>query len=476
MTSVSPAVSSTADREFAGRQAPWSNEAEQAVLGAMLLDQDAALKAAELLDDTMFYREGHRLLYRAMVSLTERGDVIDPVTLREELSRRGDLDRAGGLEYVATLIDVVPTAANVDYHAKIVRDKAVLRRLVEAATGIVQDVYEGHGSASEVLDSAEQRVFQVVQFRKAEEFVRIKELIWPTMERIEKLHGKGTALTGVPSGFPDLDEKTAGFQKSDLIILAARPSMGKTAFALNVVQHAAIQSQMKVAFFSLEMSKDQLVQRLLCAEGYVDAHRLRIGQLHDEDYVKLARAAGFLSTAQIWIDDSAALSPLAVRSKARRLKAEHDIDLIVVDYLQLMQGPAEIENRTQEISYISRSLKGLAKELDVPVIALSQLSRAPEQRGGEHRRPQLADLRESGAIEQDADVVLFIYREEMYTIPTPEGKKLDKDGNDIERKAEVIIGKQRNGPTGTISLNFEKRFTRFVNPTTRQAPPEAVGG
>ena len=478
MTSASPAVSSTAERssEFAGRQAPWSNEAEQAVLGAMLLDQDAALKTAEILDDTMFYRESHRLLFRAMIALTERADVIDPVTLRDELARRGDLDRAGGMEYVAALIDVVPTAANVDYHAKIVRDKAVLRRLVEAATSIIQEVYEGHGTAIELLDSAEQRVFQVVQFRRAEEFIRIKELIWPTMERIEKLHGKGSAITGVPSGFPDLDEKTAGFQKSDLVILAARPSMGKTTFALNVVQHAAILHNAKVAVFSLEMSKDQVVQRLLCAEGYVDAHRLRTGQLHDEDYVKLARAAGFLSTAQIWIDDSAALSPLAVRSKARRLKAEQDIDLVVVDYLQLMQGPAEIENRTQEISYISRSLKALAKELEVPVLALSQLSRAPEQRGGEHRRPQLSDLRESGAIEQDADVVLFIYREEMYVTATPDGKKLDKDGNDIERKAELIIGKQRNGPTGTVSLTFEKRYTRFGSPTARQAPTEAVGG
>src|SRR5213594_2501310 len=250
MTSVSPAASSTADRAFVGRQAPWSNEAEQAVLGAMLLDQDAALKAAELLDDTRFYREAHRLLFRAMVALTERGDVIDPVTLRDELSRRGDLDRAGGMEYIATLIDVVPTAANVDYHAKIVRDKAVLRRLVEAATGIIQDVYEGHAAAGEVLDNAEHRVFQVAQFRRAEEFIRIKELIWPTMERIEQLQGKAGAVTGVASGFKDLDQITAGFQRSDLIILAARPSMGKTALALNIVQHAAIEHNTPIAIFS----------------------------------------------------------------------------------------------------------------------------------------------------------------------------------------------------------------------------------
>src|SRR6266571_3533719 len=461
MTSVSPLGSSTTERAsaYAGRQTPWSNEAEQAVLGAMVLDQDAALKAAEILDDTMFYKESHRLLFRSMLSLTERGDVIDPVTLRDELSRRGDLDRAGGMEYIATLIDVVPTAANVDYHAKIVRDKAVLRRLVDAATGIIQDIYEGHGTAGEVLDNAEHRVFQVAQFRRAEEFIRIKELIWPTMERIEQLQSGAGALTGVPSGFVDLDRYTAGFQRSDLIILAARPSMGKTALALNIVQHAAIEHNTRVAFFSLEMSKDQLVQRL------------RRGQLRDDDYPKLARAAGLLGTAPIWIDDSASLTPLAMRSKARRLKAEHDIALVIVDYLQLMQGPGDVENRQQEISYISRSLKALAKELDVPVVAISQLSRAPEQRGGEHRRPQLSDLRESGAIEQDADVVCFIYRQEFYDGPVD-----PKTNENIEGLAELIVGKQRNGPTGSVKLVFKKEYTRFDNYSPREAPPEAGRG
>ena len=452
MTSVSPLASSTTDRasEYAGRQTPWSNEAEQAVLGAMLLDQDAALKAAEILDDTMFYKESHRLLFRSMLSLTERGDVIDPVTLRDEISRRGDLDRAGGMEYIAALIDVVPTAANVDYHSRIVRDKAVLRRLAEAATGIIQDIYDGHGTAGEVLDNAEHRVFQVAQFRRAEEFIRIKELIWPTMERIEQIQSGAGALTGVPSGFVDLDRYTAGFQRSDLIILAARPSMGKTALALNIVQHAAIEHNTRVAFFSLEMSKDQLVQRLLCSEGLVDAQRLRRGQLRDDDYPKLARAAGLLGTAPIWIDDSAALTPLAMRSKARRLKAEHDIALVIVDYLQLMQGPGDVENRQQEISYISRSLKALAKELQVPVLALSQLSRAVETRGG-NKRPLLSDLRESGAIEQDADVVLFVYRPEVY----------ETDPSKMDGKAEIIIAKQRNGPTGSVDLAFLKECTRF---------------
>src|SRR5256886_2396907 len=362
MTSASPAVSS-AERhpELAGRQIPWSNEAEQAVLGAMLLDQDAALKAAEVLDDAMFYREGHRLLFRAMVALTERGDVIDPVTLRDELMRRGDLDRAGGMEYLGGLIDVVPTAANVDYHARIVRDKAVLRRLIEAATSIIQDAYDGRTLSAEVLDNAEHRVFQVAQLRRTEEFIRLKELIWPTMERIEQLHTNQGALTGVASGFLDLDKLTAGFQRGDLVIIAARPSMGKTAFALNVVQHAAIEHTVRVAVFSLEMSKEQLVQRLLCSEGLVDAQRLRRGQLRDDDYPKLARAAGLLGTAPLWIDDSAMLTPLAMPSQAPRLKAEHDIGMVIVDYLQMMQGPSDSDSRQHEISFISPSRTALAK-------------------------------------------------------------------------------------------------------------------
>lgn len=466
MTSVSPAVSST-EREYVGRQAPWSNEAEQAVLGAMMLDQDAALKATELLDDTMFYREGHRLLFRAMVALTERGDVIDPVTLRDELVKRGDLDRVGGMEYIGTLIDVVPTAANLDYHARIVRDKALLRRLIEAATGIIQDIYEGRGSSGEILDNAEHRVFQVAKLRRGEEFTRLKELIWPTMERIEQLQSGHGAVTGVPTGFVDLDRLTAGFQRADLIIVAGRPSMGKTAFILNAVQHAAIEHNVGVGIFSLEMSKDQLVQRLLCSEGLVDAQRLRRGQLRDDDYPKLARAAGLLGTAPIWIDDSAVLTPLAMRSKARRLKAEHDVGLIVADYLQLMQGPTDTESRQQEISFISRSLKALAKELNIPVVALSQLSRAPDQRSGDHR-PQLSDLRESGAIEQDADVVMFIYRQEMYDGPTD-----PKSGESIEGLAELIVGKQRNGPTGLVALYFKKEYTRFDNRSLREAPPPA---
>ena len=472
MTSVSRAGSTTAKESdvFGGRQPPYVVEAEQAVLAAMLLDAEAALSGAALLDDSMFYREGHRRLFRAMKAIIERGGVVDPVTLKEEVDRRGELEAVGGIEYLSYLLDVVPTAANLDYHAKIVRDKAMLRRLIEAATGIVQEAYEGKRLADEVLDSAEQRIFEVSETRKTEGFVRLKELLWPTMERIESLHAGGQSITGVASGFKDLDDKTAGFQQADLVIVAGRPAMGKTAFCLNVAQHAAIEKNVPVAIFSLEMSKAQLVQRLLTAEARVDAHRLRQGMLKDADYALLARAAGLLSSAPIWIDDSAALTPLELRSKARRIKAEQNVGLLIVDYLQLMRSPEQAENRVQEISAISRALKALAKELNVPVLALSQLSRAPEQRGGEHRRPQLSDLRESGAIEQDADVVLFVYREEMYS-----GIEDPKTGENIEGQAEVIIGKQRNGPTGTIKLHFHKAYTRFDNYSPREAEDQGNG-
>jgi replicative DNA helicase len=462
MTSVSPAASSTAKPSdpFAGRSAPYSAEAEQAVLSAMIQDNDAALRAAELLDDWMFYAEANRRIFRTMIVIVRRGGVTDPISLKDELQRKGELD-AVGLDYLANLLDFVPTAANFDYHATIVRDKAILRRLIEVGTQIVQDAYEGRHRASEVLDGAERRIFTLAEQRSVEGFVRLKQLLWPTMERIEALHGAGQAITGVASGFKDLDERTAGFQPSDLVIVAARPSMGKTAFCLNIAQHAAIETGTGVAVFSLEMSKEALVQRLLTSEARVDAHRLRSGTLRDGDYKLLATAAGVLTSAPIWIDDSAALTPLELRSKARRIKAEQDVGLVIVDYLQLMREPEYSENRVQEISAISRSLKALAKELGVPVMALSQLSRAPEQRGGESRRPQLSDLRESGAIEQDADVVLFIYRPEMYA---RDGTERDE----LRGQAEVIIGKQRNGPTGTIKLFFQANYTRFDNYSARQ--------
>ena len=441
------------------RGAPWSNEAEQAVLGAMLLDNDAALRAVELVDDALFYREAHRRVFRAMRRLIERRVNIDHITLRDELERKGELDSVGGEGYLAELVDAAVTTANLEAHAAIVREKAVLRQLIEASTAIVSQAYSGAQPANELLDEAESKIFQISQYRKAEGFSRIKEMLWPTMERIEKLHQQGKQVTGVPSGFRDLDEMTTGFQPSDLIIVAARPSMGKTAFCLNLAAHAA-HEQKGVAVFSLEMSKESLVQRLLCAEARVDSQRVRRGTLSDADFAMMARAAGSLLSCPIWIDDTPALTLLEMRSKARRLRMDNEVGLIIVDYLQLMRSPAYAENRVQEISDISRSLKALARELEVPVIALSQLSRASEQRGGE-RKPILSDLRDSGAIEQDADIVLFIHRPEMY-------EQMDKEGNSNEGKAELIVAKHRNGPTGTIELYFHKQFTRFASLSDRE--------
>jgi replicative DNA helicase len=443
------------------RKPPFSHEAELSVLGGMLIDPDAIVRVVEILDDTMFYREAHRRLFRAMVRLWERGAVLDAVTLSEELKTAGDFETVGGAAYLAQLVDAVPTAANIEYHARIVREKGVLRRLIEAATSIIQETYENQGDVDDLLDHAEQKIFQIAQTHDRKGFVWIKEILWPTFERLQ---ANASAVTGVPTGFPDLDEKTAGFQPGDLIIVAARPSMGKTAFTLNVAQHAAIAAQKAVAFFSLEMSKESLVQRILCAEGRVDASRLRTGRLRDEEYAQLATAAGYLNTAPIYIDDTPAISVLEMRAKARRLKADRpDLALIIVDYLQLMRGNGRSENRQQEVSEISRGLKALAKELNVPVVALSQLSRAVESRPD--KRPMMSDLRESGAIEQDADLIMFLYRPEYYYGP------VDKDGNSIEGRAELIIGKQRNGATGTVQLMFFKEFTRFESFSPRTDDP-----
>jgi replicative DNA helicase len=446
---------------YGDRRPPYSEDAEQAVIAAMMMDTDAIMRAAEFVDDTMFYREAHRRIFRAMIAITERGGVVDPLTLSDELARRGELEASGGRDYITFLIDAVPTSANVEYHAAIVREKAQLRRVIEVSTGLVGAAFDARTNAAELLDQAEHRILQLSQAGAGREFTRIKELLWPTMERIEALQRGGKTITGVASGFSDLDDLTTGFQSGELIIIAARPSMGKTALVLNIAQHAAIEHNTPIAFFSLEMSKESLVQRLLTSEARLDAQRLRKGMLRDEDFPRLARAAGILSSAPIYIDDSASLTLLEMRSRARRLKVDSGIGLIVLDYLQLIQGPSSAENRQQEISTISRSLKALAKELAVPVIALSQLSRAPEQRTAEHKRPQLSDLRESGAIEQDADLVMFIYRPEVYEGAT------DKDGNSLEGRAEIIIGKQRNGPTGTVNLFFHKAYTRFESYTAR---------
>jgi replicative DNA helicase len=458
MTSVSRDSFSTAD-PYVGRSAPWSPEAEQAVLGAMLLDQDAALRAVELVDDTVFYREGHRRLFRAMRALIERRSVIDPVTLNDELERRGELTQVGGAEYVAELVDAAPTAANLEHHTKILREKSILRRLIEASTQTITEAYDGRSQAPDLLDLAEARIFQISQQRRDQGFTRLKEMLWPAMERIEALQRSGKTITGVPTGFVDLDEMTSGFQPSELIIVAARPSMGKTALVLNIAAHAAIEAKVGVAIFSLEMSKDALVQRLLTAEAQVDSSRVRRSALRDADFTRLARAAGILQGCPVWIDDTPAITLLEMRSKARRLKAEHDIGLLVVDYLQLMRSPEYAENRVQEISDVSRSLKGLSRELKIPVIALSQLSRASEQRGGE-RKPILSDLRDSGAIEQDADIVIFIHRPEYY----------DKEDETKRGIAEILLAKHRNGPTGDFTLRFSREFTRFDNFTAREEP------
>jgi replicative DNA helicase len=455
MTSVSPDSFSTAD-PYVGRAAPWSAEAEQAVLGAMLLDQDAALRGSELLDDSMFYREAHRRLFRAMAALTEQRTVIDHITLRDELMRRGELESSGGLEYLGELVDAVPTAANLEFHARIVKDKAILRRLIESATAIVTEAYDGKSTANELLDSAESRIFHISQQRGDEGFTRIKEMLWPTMERIETLQKSGKAITGVPSGFADLDSLTSGFQPSELVVVAARPSMGKTAFCLNIASNASLEGQ-GVAIFSLEMSKESLVHRMLTAMARVDSQRVRQGSLRDFDFTQLARAAGILQSCPIWIDDTPALTLLEMRSMARRLKAENDIRMVVVDYLQLMRSPEHAENRVQEISDISRSLKALARELEIPVVALSQLSRASEQRGGE-RKPILSDLRDSGAIEQDADLVIFIHRAEYY----------DREDESKRGMAEIMLSKNRNGPTGDIQLRFSREYTRFDNFSARE--------
>ncbi len=455
------------------RTPPFSLEAETAVLGGMLIDRDAVSRAMEYLSDSMFYREANRRLYRAMVRLFERGDVIDVITVSEELKKTGELEAAGGFDYLATLVDAVPTAANLEYHARIVRDKALLRRLVEQSTQIIRDVYEqGERDVDEILDQAEARIFQVAESHKREGFVWIKEILWEAFEHIEKLQESSSGVTGVPTGFPDLDRMTTGLQKGDLCIVAARPSMGKTSWVMNVAANAAITHGIPVAIFSLEMSSQQLVQRLLCAEGRIDAQKLRRGHLSQEEHQRLAAAAGHLNTAPIWIDDQPGSTVLEIRAKARRLQSElrsdgKDLGMIVIDYMQLMSGTGHAESRVQEVSQISRGLKALARELEVPVVALSQLSRGPEQRTD--KRPMLSDLRESGSIEQDADLVMFLYRPEYYA---PAEKR-----EELEGKAELIVGKQRNGPTGVVELYFHKAYTRFdsVARSGPSAPPAHDG-
>ena len=444
-----PAESPTYDRS-----PPVAPEAEVAVLGGMLIERDAVARAIEVVSDSMFSAEPNRRIFRAALRLFERGDAIDVIAVGDELAKTGELEAAGGYDYLAELLDAVPTAANIEYHARIVGDKALLRRLIDASSQIIRDVYDqSERSVEQLLDEAEQRIFQVATGHNRDGFVRIKELLWPAFERIERLQEAKGELTGVASGFTRLDYLTGGLQGGNLVIVAGRPSMGKTSWILNVARHAAGQ-HVPVGVFSLEMSNEELVQRLLCSDGRVDAQKLRRGELSTSEIQRLATAAGHLNTSPIWIDDSPGNTVLEVRAKARRLKAENQLGLLVIDYLQLMAGSRNSENRQQEVSEISRGLKALAKELDVPVVALSQLSRAPEQRAD--HRPQLSDLRESGSIEQDADLVMFLYRPEYYDAT-------DRDGNSLQGKAELIVSKQRNGPTGIVPLYFHSAYTRFDN-------------
>ena len=433
---------------------PQNVEAEQAVLGAILLENAAVNKAVEQVGPGDFYKPAHQKIFSAMVEMTEAGRAIDLVTLREHLMAKEVLDAVGGSAYLAELTDVVPTAANVQHYLKIVKEKSVARRLIQAATEIVREGYQEGRNVDDLLESAEKRIFEIAGDKIRKGFVDIRTILKSSFEVIEQLYQRQELITGVPTGFTDLDVKTSGLQPSDLIVVAGRPSMGKTAFCLNIAQHVGIHENKPVAVFSLEMAKEQLVLRMLCAEAKVDAHRLRTGQLGKADWPRLTRAAGELSEAPIFIDDTPALSILEMRAKSRRLMLEQGLALIIVDYLQLMRGPAGAERREQEISEISRSLKALAKELNIPVMALSQLNRSVESR--QDKRPMLADLRESGAIEQDADVILFVYREEVY-----------RETEENQGKAEILIGKQRNGPTGVVPLHFEKRFTLFQNYSPR---------
>lgn len=445
------------------RMPPQNLEAEMSVLGGVLLENEALNRALEFLRTEDFYRESHRKIFNALIILGDKSEPADLVTLTAVLKDRGELEAVGGSTYLATLVDYVPTAANINYYCKLVKEKSVARKLIEASTAIATRGYEG-GDMEEILDQAEKSIFEISENRIRPSYYPVKDILKDTFKSIEALYERKELVTGVPTGYHELDKMTAGLQPSDLVIVAGRPSMGKTAFALNVVEYATTHADNSVpaVIFSLEMSKEQLVQRMLCSLAKVDAGRLRTGHLGESDWPKLTMAAGQLNETQIFIDDTPAISVLELRSKARRLKAEHGLGLIIVDYLQLMRG-SNPESRQQEISEISRSLKALAKELSLPVVALSQLNRSLESRTD--KRPMMADLRESGAIEQDADVIMFVYRESVYCEDCKSRERTCEKGHD--KDAEIIIGKQRNGPIGTVHLTFRGEFTRFENQAKR---------
>jgi replicative DNA helicase len=436
----------------AERTLPHNLEAERSVLGAILVHNDAFNLAAQVIDSRDFYRDAHRRIFEKMILLNERNQAIDFVTLKEELSRGGDLDEVGGPAYVASLADGVPRATNVEYYARIVKEKSTLRNLIYAANKILTNAYEADQESDLILDEAESAIFAVADDRLKAGFVAMRDLVKESFPKIEQLFEQKRLITGVPTGFVDLDEMTRGLQAGDLVIVAARPSMGKTSLVLNIAQYVATLPEQSVGFFSLEMSKESLFLRLLTSEAQIDSHRLMSGAIGQKDYGRISHALETLSAMKLYIDDTANIGVLEMRAKSRRLQAEHGLSLIVVDYIQLMSGRGRFENRTLELASISRSLKGLAKELSVPIVVLSQLSRAPESRSD--HRPQLSDLRESGALEQDADLVVLIYRDDVY----------NKDPNNPEAgTAELILAKQRNGPTGTVKLAFLREQTRFAN-------------
>lgn len=443
-----------------------------AELGAALLEKEALSKILAVHNDTAMYKPAHQCILRAMIALFERAEPIDLITLPNELTRRGELEKIGGVYYLTELTSKVTSAANVEYHAHIVLEKALMRQLIASSSAMIGRAYNETEDALELLDEAEQSIYSISEQRTKKNFVSMSSAVTATMEMLESIHGNRSGVTGVPSGFTELDSLTGGFQKSDLIVVAGRPSQGKTAFILSLSRFASTVHDIPIGFFSLEMSVQQLVLRLICAQAKVDVHAVRTGRLPEDEWKKLSLTVGKLYRAKMFIDDTPALTILELRAKARRLKAEHNIGMVVVDYLQLMQGPKSAQSREQEISQISRSLKALAKELDIPVVALSQLNRALEQRGD--KRPVLSDLRESGAIEQDADVVVFVHRPEMY------GIEKDEHGEPTEGIAEIIVAKQRNGPLGTIKLSFVKRYASFENlarfrQLSLEEPPPTIG-
>jgi replicative DNA helicase len=442
--------------EIVKRIPPHSLEAEQSVIGSMIMDREAISIAIEHIDQHDFYHPDLKLVFNSIVDLYSKNNPVDLVTLQNGLKKEDSLERIGGVEYLSKLAMSVPTSAHIKNYASIVKEKSVLRRLIKTGQDIISDSYESKDELEIILNSAEEKIFNIMQNRKTEEFSHVRDLINPTLNKIVSAHENGDSVTGISSGFIDLDTKTAGLQPADMILVAARPSMGKTAFALNIAQHAAVKGKISTAIFSLEMSKEQLVNRMLCSESMVDAQKVRTGSLEDEEWSNLLSGAAILNDSPIYIDDTPGITVGEVRAKCRKLKLEHGLDLIMIDYIQLMSGNGNGESRQQEISEISRSLKGLAREMNAPVIALSQLSRACEQRAD--HRPMLSDLRESGAIEQDADVVMFLYRDEYY----------DKD-SDAKGMAECIIAKQRNGPTGTVELAWFGQYTKFMNSTRPQS-------